>query len=224
MTAKEVFGDWRLIFFWLAMVAAGGIAGFVGGWVWRDRTGALANVSILAALTAFGTVGAVWFSVWQSIRLRTAQEDQDKKRLSSLAITINEAVESLEWNCEHLSNVLAGKEPLNSIDVESFLFSVSVVTRIPFHEYPYCLCHKDLYHTVYKLKNAAKIIEKGLSKGCFEPETLKQLRTQWEIANAEFNAALQKPSFQGVTRPMPAYVQAIPVPVKTEHPNPYRPS
>lgn len=67
---KDVkFEDWRLTVFWIAVAAATAIAGFVFGWSWRDRSGALANVSLLAALTAVGTVGALFAAIgiagWQ---------------------------------------------------------------------------------------------------------------------------------------------------------------
>lgn len=67
---KDVkFEDWRLTVFWIAVAAATAIAGFVFGWSWRDRSGALANVSLLAALSAVGTVGALFAAIgiagWQ---------------------------------------------------------------------------------------------------------------------------------------------------------------
>lgn len=58
---------WRLHFFWIAVCAASLIAGFAAGWAWRDRPGALANVSILSALTALGTVGSVAVSLLISV-------------------------------------------------------------------------------------------------------------------------------------------------------------
>ncbi|WP_407851068.1 hypothetical protein [Bordetella petrii] len=63
------FNDWRLTCFWVAMTVAAAIFGFVAGWGWRDRPDALAGVSILSAMTAFGTVaaaaGAVCIAYWQ---------------------------------------------------------------------------------------------------------------------------------------------------------------
>lgn len=49
---------WRLNVFWFAVSIAALIAGFVFGWCWRDRPGALAEVRVLDVLTAIGTVGA----------------------------------------------------------------------------------------------------------------------------------------------------------------------
>lgn len=52
------FKDWQLTAFWISATVAALLAGFVFGWCWRDRPGALARVSILDAMTAVGTVGA----------------------------------------------------------------------------------------------------------------------------------------------------------------------
>lgn len=52
------FEDWSVTVFWAAVCIAALIAGFVFGWCWRDRSGALAQVSILNVMTAVGTVGA----------------------------------------------------------------------------------------------------------------------------------------------------------------------
>lgn len=86
---KDVkFEDWRLTVFWVAVAAATAIAGFVFGWSWRDRTGALANVSLLAAMTAIGTVGATVAAVaiasWQ---YRT----QRMERYAEAVLVIGEA-------------------------------------------------------------------------------------------------------------------------------------
>ena len=40
------------------------IIGFVLGWVWDKRVGALSNVSIISVLTAVGTCGAAGGAVW----------------------------------------------------------------------------------------------------------------------------------------------------------------
>ncbi len=78
MAMNEIkFQDWRLTVFWIAVAAGAAIAGFVFGWQWRDRPGALANVSLLNAMTAFGTVGAacgaVGIAYWQH---RTNQRER----------------------------------------------------------------------------------------------------------------------------------------------------
>lgn len=58
------FQDWRLNVFWGAMVAAGLVAGFVFGWMWRDRPAALADIRVLDVLTVIGTVGATVVALW----------------------------------------------------------------------------------------------------------------------------------------------------------------
>ncbi|UAN03033.1 hypothetical protein [Achromobacter mucicolens] len=63
------FENWRLTGFWIGATLASLIAGFVLGWGWRDRPGALASVSVLNVITALGTVGATFAAVgiasWQ---------------------------------------------------------------------------------------------------------------------------------------------------------------
>lgn len=78
---KDVnFEDWRLTVFWIGMAVAAAIAGFVFGWCWRDRPGALASVSLLNVLTAVGTVGATFAAVgiaaWQ-YRVQQAEKYLD---------------------------------------------------------------------------------------------------------------------------------------------------
>ncbi|MGZ9893066.1 hypothetical protein ACXXNA_05860 [Bordetella bronchiseptica] len=93
------FDDWRLTAFWAGMTVAAAIAGFVFGWSWRDRPGALETVSVLSAMTAIGTVGAtvaaVWIAFWQANqaakrgeerRIQVGSEQRDRaNRLAALA-------------------------------------------------------------------------------------------------------------------------------------------
>lgn len=81
--------DWRTICGWLFFVVCALLAGFVLGWCWRDRTGALANVSILSAMTAFGTVGTAVAAVavplyqnWDRRREQAIQSVQSEWDLS----------------------------------------------------------------------------------------------------------------------------------------------
>ncbi|WP_026641152.1 hypothetical protein [Bordetella petrii] len=82
------FYDWRLTCFWIGMTVAAAIFGFVAGWGWRDRPDALADVSILKAMTAIGTVGAALSAVvvafWQNSELR-------KERRTEAILIIGEA-------------------------------------------------------------------------------------------------------------------------------------
>jgi len=52
----------------LAGIAGGCLAGFVMGWGWRDRAGALGSIRLLDVLTAIGTVGATITAVWLAYR------------------------------------------------------------------------------------------------------------------------------------------------------------
>lgn len=82
------FGDWRLIVFWAVIAVAAGIAGFTLGWMWRDRPDALSGVSILSAMTAFGTVGAVVVALVATAiaRLETFKHTQRSREILESAI------------------------------------------------------------------------------------------------------------------------------------------
>lgn len=186
----------------IGAVGAGALVialGLSSGWL---------NAQFWHVMTAFGTVGAVWFSAWQAVRLRTMKTDEEKHLLSAVAITIDEALASLRWTFDHLTVVHAGTAPLNESEVEGFLFSAGVVTTIPFHEHPYCRCYKDILQTVLKVKTAAHIVTKCL-KGGIDQNDLDSLESNWKLACAEFNAALTKPAFRGVTRPVTGYISPI---------------
>lgn len=62
------FENWRLTVFWVAVAVASAIGGLCAGWSWRDRSGALASVSLLSALTALGTVGALFVGLFLAYR------------------------------------------------------------------------------------------------------------------------------------------------------------
>ncbi|MEN5162619.1 hypothetical protein [Achromobacter kerstersii] len=73
------FEDWRLHIFWGAVALAAAIAGFVFGWGWRDRSGAWADVRLLDALTALGTLSAVFAAIWVANRQRTDSAAADTR-------------------------------------------------------------------------------------------------------------------------------------------------
>jgi hypothetical protein len=82
------FSDWRLTGFWIGAALGALILGFVLGWGWRDRPGALGSVSLLNVLTALGTVGAaiaaVGIAAWQ-------YRMQEKERYLDAVLVIGEA-------------------------------------------------------------------------------------------------------------------------------------
>jgi hypothetical protein len=82
------FSDWRLTGFWIGVSTAALIAGFVFGWSWRDRPGALASVSLLNVMTALGTVGAtiaaVGIAAWQ-------YREQQRGQYADAVLVIGEA-------------------------------------------------------------------------------------------------------------------------------------
>lgn len=60
--------DGTLLAAMLIGIASGCVAGFVIGWLWRDRPGALANVSLISVLTVIGTVAAAGVAGWLGLR------------------------------------------------------------------------------------------------------------------------------------------------------------
>lgn len=59
-------------------MVAGCIAGFVFGWMWRGRPGALADVSLLNAMTALGTVGAVVVALFLSFSAAWSKRGEER--------------------------------------------------------------------------------------------------------------------------------------------------
>lgn len=74
------------------------VLGFVSGWAWDKRAGSLSDVSVLSALTAIGTVGAVFVaaitSTWYARRedLKSQAEQArlqlESQRVASIASTM----------------------------------------------------------------------------------------------------------------------------------------
>lgn len=92
------FEDWRDTALWAAIAIAALIIGFALGWSWRDRPGALTNVSLLNVMTAFGTVGAVVAALavpmWQNF---------DRLREQKLALMMR------NWTTAHIVYQIAGR-------------------------------------------------------------------------------------------------------------------
>ena len=89
------FNDGRLTGFWVGVAGLSVIGGFVAGWLWRDRIEALGNVSLLAALTAMGTVGATCAAVWLGSREGRWRRDDHERRGAVQAILLSGAVNSV---------------------------------------------------------------------------------------------------------------------------------
>ncbi|MFT0547886.1 hypothetical protein ACMHYO_16345 [Allopusillimonas ginsengisoli] len=184
-----------------ALFAASSLVSF---WLWVNW----AKVEMLGAMTAFGTVGAVWFAIWQTLKLSNVKLSEERSRLSAVAITLDEALASLRWVIDHLRAVSDGTTALSEDEVKGFLYSANVVEAIPFHEHPYCKCYKDILPTVLKIKTAAHVTSSYL-EGVRCAEALDQLEKHWELAFGGLTDALSKPSFQGVTRVVTAYLSPI---------------
>jgi len=87
--------DWRLSGFWLAVVLAALIIGFTIGWLWRDRPGALANVSFLNVMTAIGTVGTALAAVWLSMRDAARVRAENARKVEMAVIRARPHIEYL---------------------------------------------------------------------------------------------------------------------------------
>lgn len=81
---KGGFSDGTLLAAMLIGIAGGCVAGFVIGWLWRDRPGAIANVSLLSVLTVFGTVAAAGVAGWLGLREGRIRL-QDRRRREAYA-------------------------------------------------------------------------------------------------------------------------------------------
>ena len=179
--------------------------GLVTGWLWGERPDSLRAIPLLEVMTAFGTVGAVWVSLWQAAKLSSSKNEEDKSKFSALAQTLNEALASLSWTIDHIKSVNAGKASLSRAGVRGFIHSANVVANIPFHENPYCQCYKDVLQTVLNIKMASHVLEDGLISGV-NADQIETLETYWKLGCAEFNEALLKPRFLGVVRPTFGYI------------------
>ncbi|WP_152528663.1 hypothetical protein [Bordetella trematum] len=194
----------RLHCFWVAACAASVISGFVAGWVWRDRPEALANVSVLSALTAFGTVGAVAVALWQTHRLERRKQREDFQRVDGVLSIINEAVFSLLWVADHLR--LAARDRsvrINEEELNAFRHSASVVFKIPFHEDPYCRIHPAILFCLSDLNSATSKIERVQES--IANDAAEAISTVADHALEDFKQAFQHQALHGHKMPSPPY-------------------
>lgn len=78
---KNQYGDWPIIGWWASIALACGIAGFVLGWLWDKRQGALAEVRILDVLVAAGTIGAALAATYAgAIALMVSNRGREEKQ------------------------------------------------------------------------------------------------------------------------------------------------
>lgn len=200
---KDVeFEDWRLTAFWIAVAAAAAIAGFVFGWCWRDRTGALADVSFLDALTAVGTVGATSAALYFGLRDQIRESDLRKQKLTSVLNLVEEAVQSAQWVIEHLEKrsdpELRAKVPLAKNEISAYLASMDAINRIPFHEPHFSEAHRGLISVLGVLRSLTPLISAygdGPDDGNISP-------TMWglgELVETELDTAREKAPFKGLS-------------------------
>lgn len=200
---KTEFKNQRLYEITLAL-AVGCLIGFVAGGISSDWV-IVAGANWWDVMVAFGTVGAVVVALSQALRLSNLKRDEDRAKLEGMLSIVSEAVDNLNWISDHLSCVNNEKADLNLHQVRSFLGSMAVVDRIPFYEFPYCVCHKDLNPVLLKLQLSIPGIELILSsKGaCVNLEDLKK---KADDSSSLFHSACKSPKFKGVTLPGPHYV------------------
>gem|GEM_PF-7006712 len=156
------FEDWRLTVFWVAVAVATGIAGFVFGWCWRERPGALASVSVLDAMTAVGTVGATSVALYFGLSSQKRDMEARKERLTSVLHLVEEAVESAKWVAGHLgprSNPRVREiSPLARHELSAFFASMDAVNRIPFHEPHFSEAHSALIQVLGALRSYSPLV------------------------------------------------------------------
>ena len=156
------FEDWRLTVFWVAVAVAMGIAGFVFGWCWRDRPGALASVSVLDAMTAVGTVGATSVALYFGLSSQKREMEDRKERLTSVLHLVEEAAQSANWLVGHLEHrsdpAMRAKTPLAKNELSAYFASMDAVSRIPFHEPHFSEAHRALVSVLGVLRSLTPLI------------------------------------------------------------------
>lgn len=201
---KDVeFEDWRLTVFWIAVAVATAIAGFVFGWCWRDRSGALANVSLLAALTAVGTVGATGVALYFGLSSQRKDLDDRKQKLSSVLILVESAVEEARWVANHLDTRFAnrGKERVGLArnELSAFLTAVDTINRIPFHEPHYSEAHAALVWILGMLRSLAPLISnyRDAPDEADEKMVRRKVRSLYELLDRELKSVRENEPFKG---------------------------
>lgn len=199
---KDVkFEDWRLTVFWIAVATATAIAGFVFGWCWRDRTGALADVSFLAALTAVGTVGATSAALYFGLRDQIRESDQRKQKLTSVLNLVEEVVQTAHWVIDHLEKradpMRREQVPLAKNEISAYLASMDAINRIPFHEPHFSEAHRGLISVLGVLRSLTPLIS-AYSDG---PDDGNIPPTIWglgELVEMELETAKRIAPFKGL--------------------------
>lgn len=70
------------------------VAGFVLGWLWDKRPGALGGVSLLGVLTAIGTIGAALGAAYSSWFIANQSRNLQNQKNKILKINLNEIINS----------------------------------------------------------------------------------------------------------------------------------
>lgn len=211
---KDVeFADWRLTIFWIAVSAAMAIAGFVFGWSWRDRGEALANVSLLAAVTAVGTVGATTVALYFGLSSQRKELSDRKQKLSSVLILVETAAEEARWVVNHLE-ARADRQVRESVglaknELSAFLAAVDSINRIPFHEPHFSEAHSALIFVLGALRSLAPLVSayrEGPDGGEIEDaRTRRKVSNIWAALERELTSARAKEPFKGLPSIAPLY-------------------
>lgn len=203
MKKKECSCDNEMLTALIIGVGAGCLIGFVFGWLWRDRPGALANVSIVAVMTAVGTVGATFAAVFFGLSDQRNRKSVRNQRLTSVSWLVDEAVQSAKWVSRHLKNISENKMkmeiPLAENELSAFLTSMDAINGIPFHEEHYSEAHRYLVSALAALRSLSPLIAKLLSD---KPEKIDATRVVdlVEQAEDELEEALGAFPFKGIPR------------------------
>lgn len=179
-------------------------AGCVIGWLWGERPELLRSFSLLEAMTAYGTVGAVWVALWQARKLERIKFEEDRKKIEGLLSIVNEAICSLAWVADHLSvKSKANFESVSVTELRAFMHSATQALNIPFYESPFCRAHGALLFCLSDLQSAMPLIERAID----EPtaELVGYINEVSESANRNLDFAFTFEALHGYHRPSPPY-------------------
>lgn len=129
----------------MALAAGATLAMFVGfvlGWCWDKRPGALSNVSLLSLMTAVGTLGAVLIAVYLAHKTQRNEFEFQKRLLNDRRkdrlATVLGVVSAIRWEMLNLKNEYSGpidqNEYLNENRTHRFIYLLDMLKKLDVSE------------------------------------------------------------------------------------------
>lgn len=82
--SNNQYGNGLIISWWVSISFACCVAGFVIGWLWDKRPGALSSISIIGVFTAFGTLAAA-FGAYYAAKVALHIGNMEAERLNKIS-------------------------------------------------------------------------------------------------------------------------------------------